>query len=93
MTQIRAFGRRITAPAMGTKKENLWNEVVAACALAPTDERGYFSSRSVQEQLADILGRPVIQQTVAFHLGKLTEASRGPMLESIGPSGAIDTGS
>ncbi len=71
--------------ATGTKKQNLWAEVVAACALAESDERGYFSSRAVQDQLSSILDRPVIQQTVAFHLGKLTEVSRGPLLERIGP--------
>jgi hypothetical protein len=71
--------------ATGTKKDNLWKEVVAACALAESDERGYFSSRAVQDSLSKILGRPVIQQTVAFHLGKLTEQSRGPLLERVGP--------
>ncbi|HVC77542.1 MAG TPA: AAA family ATPase [Candidatus Micrarchaeaceae archaeon] len=69
----------------GTKKRSLWREVVAACAHAETDERGYFSSRAVQESLSMILGRPVIQQTVAFHLGKLTDASHGPLLERTGP--------
>jgi hypothetical protein len=69
----------------GTKKQNLWREVVAACATAETDERGFFSSRAVQDALAKILGRPVIQQTVAFHLGKLTEPSRGPLLQRTGP--------
>jgi hypothetical protein len=72
------------AATTGTKKKNLWKEVVAACALAESDERGYFSSRAVQERLSGILGRPVIQQTVAFHLGKLIEASRGRMLERVG---------
>jgi Cdc6-like AAA superfamily ATPase len=61
----------------GTKKTNLWKQVVAACALAEADERGYFSGRAVQESLSGILNRPIIQQTVAFHLGKLTEESRG----------------
>jgi hypothetical protein len=76
-----AYFRAVT----GTKKQNLWREVVAACAFAESDERGYFSSRAVQTSLSEILGRPVIQQTVAFHLGKLTEQSRGPLLERIGP--------
>lgn len=71
--------------ATGTKKANLWREVVAACALAEADERGYFSSRAVQDSLSKILKRPVIQQTVAFHLGKLIEDSRGPLLERTGP--------
>lgn len=69
----------------GTKKQNLWTEVVAACALAQSDERGFFPSRAVQESLSAILGRDVIQQTVAFHLGKLIEPSRGPLLERKGP--------
>jgi energy-coupling factor transporter ATP-binding protein EcfA2 len=69
----------------GTRKRNLWKEVVAACALAEKDDRGFFSSRAVQDCLSDILGKPVIQQTVAFHLGKLTTTSRGPLLERIGP--------
>ncbi|MGD9701589.1 MAG: AAA family ATPase [Acidimicrobiia bacterium] len=69
----------------GTKKTNMWREVVLACAVAEADDRGYFSSRSVQDSLSQILNREVIQQTVAFHLGKLTENSRGPLLHRIGP--------
>ncbi len=69
----------------GTKKQNLWREVVVACALARNDERGYFATRDVQESLSGILGRPVQQQTIAFHLGKLIEDSRGPLLARIGP--------
>lgn len=68
-----------------TRKTNLWREVVLACALAEKDERGFFPSRAVQESLSKILKRPVIQQTVAFHLGKLIELNRGPLLERIGP--------
>lgn len=69
----------------GTKKKNLWKEVVVACADAESDDRGYFPTRAVQDSLSRILDRDVIQQTVAFHLGKLTEVSRGPLLERIGP--------
>ena len=69
----------------GTKKENLWTKVVAACAMAVSDDRGYFSGRDVQEQLSQILKRETFQQTLAYHLGKLTEVSRGPLLERIGP--------
>lgn len=69
----------------GTRKNSLWREVVAACALSDTDERGYFSSRAIQDQLSEILSRKVIQETFAFHLGKLIEPSRGPLLERTGP--------
>jgi len=69
----------------GTKATNLWKQVVTACALADSDDRGYFSSRAVQDSLSSILGRPIIQQTVAFHLGKLIEESRGQLLDRVGP--------
>lgn len=68
----------------GTRRNSLWREVVAACALSEPDERGYFSSRDVQEKLSEILGRNVLQETFAFHLGKLIEPSRGPLLEKTG---------
>lgn len=72
------------AAVTGTKKANIWKEVVAACATAHSDERGYFSGRAIGEQLGELLGRPIIQQNFAYHLGKLTEQSRGPLLERIG---------
>ncbi|MGI8925513.1 MAG: hypothetical protein ACR2HN_02555 [Tepidiformaceae bacterium] len=68
-----------------TRKKNLWRQVVAACALAESDERGYFSIRAVQEQISALAGRAVVQQAVSYHLGKLTEADRGPLLERTGP--------
>jgi len=69
----------------GTRAKNLWREVVAACALADHDERGYFSSRSVQDALGQLLERPVEQQAVAAFLGKLIGEDRGPLLQRIGP--------
>ena len=68
-----------------TRKSNLWKEVVASCALADSDERGYFATRAVQDRLSIVLKRPVIQQTLAYHLGNLTEESRGPLLARDGP--------
>jgi Cdc6-like AAA superfamily ATPase len=69
----------------GTKKDNLWRHVVLACAMAERDERGFFSSRAVQDAMSELLQRNVSQQSIAFHLGKLIEPSRGPLLERIGP--------
>lgn len=69
----------------GTRAKNLWREVVAACAMADYDERGYFSSRAVQDALGRILGKTVQQQAVASFLGKLIEGDRGPLLQRIGP--------
>jgi hypothetical protein len=69
-----------------TKRDNLWRFVVAACALAPSDERSDFSSRGVIVALQRLMNRSIRQQTIAFHLGKLTEEARGPLLERSGGS-------
>lgn len=69
----------------GTRKSNLWVEVVTGCALAVPDERGYFAIRDVQDQVSKILGKLVTQQAIAYHLGKLTDSDRGPLLERVGP--------
>lgn len=66
--------------AVTATRTSLWPQVVAACALAQTDERGLFSSRALQDALSGILQREVRQQTIAFHLGKLIEEDPGPLL-------------
>lgn len=67
------------------RKGNRWREVIAACALAESDERGYFPTRAVVERMGAILGAPMRQQTIAYHLGELLKADRGPLLERTGP--------
>lgn len=71
--------------ATGVRKGNRWREVIAACALAESDDRGYFPTRAVVERMSDIQSTPVRQQTVAYHLGELMKADRGPLLERTGP--------
>ena len=71
--------------ATGVRKNNLWPEVIAACALAESNERGYFATRAVQDAMSGVIGQPVAQQKVAYHLGKLTSSDRGPLLQRTGP--------
>lgn len=68
----------------GSRKDHLWREVVTACALATSDERGYFSSRDIQDALAELLNRPANQQAFTYHLAKLISPDHGPLLERIG---------
>ena len=68
----------------GTKKGTLWKSVVLACARARIDDLGLFSSGGVLDELKAIVGPQVIQQTITYHLGKLIESDRGPLLERIG---------
>lgn len=72
--------------ATAARKTNHRREAIVACALAESDDRGYFSTRTVTEQYSDLLGRPARQQDVAYYLGNLTQVDRGPLLERTGPT-------
>ncbi len=64
----------------------LWVPVVTACALAQHDDRGYFTSRAVENELNRLIpNRKVVQQTFSYHLGELTTGVRGPLLDRQGP--------
>jgi hypothetical protein len=65
---------------VSTKKNALYKEVLLACALAPTDEFGYFSPSSVREPLERILKREYGVEAFARHLHTFCEGNRGPML-------------
>jgi hypothetical protein len=69
----------------GSHRDSAWPEVVAACALADVDERGYFAVHAVLDELVKMLGRPMTPQSINYHLGKLVSPDRGPLLQKLGP--------
>ena len=71
--------------ATPVRKTSHWREAIIACALAESDDRGYFSSRMVAEQYDRLRDRKTGQEGVAYYLGNLTKAERGPLLERTGP--------
>jgi Cdc6-like AAA superfamily ATPase len=80
LTYREAYRKAVIA----TKKDTLWEQVVLACAQAEYDDLGYFSGSDVVEKLAKLIGDGVMQQRISYHLGKLIEDDRGPLLEKIG---------
>ena len=66
------------------RKENLFAETLAACALTETDALGQFSAVAVEKPLSEILGRPVTASGFAFRLNELTRPERGLILEKSG---------
>lgn len=58
-------------------------EVIMACALADTDNEGYFAPKALAEPLSVLLGRKVRSDTYNDHLVDFTE-ERGPLLERRG---------
>jgi len=65
---------------ISTKKNALYKQVLLACALAETDEYGYFSPSNVRVPLERILKRGYGVEAFARHLHTFCEPDRGPVL-------------
>jgi hypothetical protein len=59
---------------------NKYKEALLACALAPTNEKGYFKSVDVREPYSRIVGREIDIPDFARNLSKLCQDDRGPAL-------------
>ena len=65
-------------------RENLYKQVLLACALANADSLGFFSTEDVRVPMAAIMGRPYDTRAFARHLSSFCERARGPVLQRIG---------
>jgi Cdc6-like AAA superfamily ATPase len=66
------------------RRDNLYTEVLTACALAPTDSLGYFAPSDVRDHMRRVTGRPYEIGAFAKHLRDLCLEIRGPVLERTG---------
>jgi Cdc6-like AAA superfamily ATPase len=66
------------------RKDTLFFPVLAACALAMTDELGRFQQAAVEEPLTKILGERKKATTYAFHMNAMCTPERGSVLERKG---------
>jgi len=76
---VRSFHKATSSP-----RGNLYTEVLLACALAPVDELGYFSSAGVRTYLSHIMRKPYDIPAFARHLNDFCEEERGPVLKKEG---------
>jgi hypothetical protein len=70
--------------AIYSAKENIYKEVLLACAMARTDERGMFAAADIRDALIDILGRRVEIASFTRHLAAFCDPDRGPILRKSG---------
>jgi Cdc6-like AAA superfamily ATPase len=63
-----------------SRKDAQYAEVLLACALAPTDNLGWFYPRHVRIPLSRILGKECKIEAFARHLHSFCEPTRGPIL-------------
>jgi Cdc6-like AAA superfamily ATPase len=63
-----------------TKKDNLFADVLLACALADVNELGEFAAQDIREPMFKITGRAYTIPAYAQHLNEFSEAKRGNIL-------------
>lgn len=68
------------AAVHSNRTDNLYRQVLLACALAKPDERGQFSPTAIIDPLSDILQRQAKIDTFQQHLLKFIEKDRGGVL-------------
>lgn len=65
-------------------KDNMYAEVLLACALAKRDEQGKFSATAIREQLRNILGREIEISGFTRHIAAFCDPERGAVLRKTG---------
>ncbi len=65
-------------------RENMYAQVLLACALAGTDSLGYFAAVDVRVPLAEIMGKRYEIPAFSQHLNAFCEPTRGPILQRVG---------
>jgi len=69
---------------MSTRRDTIFPQVLLACALAKTDELGYFAAGDVRSPLSDIMGKTYRIASFSRHLNDFCGGERGPVLEKTG---------
>jgi hypothetical protein len=68
------------------RKDALFSQVLLACALAPKNQLGFFTSGSIRDPLEAIAGRRIEIPAFSNHLSQFLEPARGAVLQREGSS-------
>jgi len=66
------------------RKDALFSEVLLACALAPKNQLGFFTSGAIRDPLEVIAGRRIEIPAFSNHLSQFLEPERGAVLQREG---------
>lgn len=69
---------------LSSRKDNLFADVLLACALAELDDLGTFASQDVRVPMQGITGKPYDIPAFAQHLNEFSDDKRGNILKKIG---------
>ncbi len=79
-TTLSAYHKATTSP----RRDNLYGDVLLACALARTDSLGYFAAADVREPLSQIKKKRFDIPSFSRHLNDFSDNKRGPILKKFG---------
>lgn len=79
-TLVAAYHKATASP----RTENLYAQVLLACALAKADQLGYFAAADLRESLSRIMKKRYEIAAFSRHLADFCDEDRGPVLERIG---------
>ena len=68
------------------RRDALFSQVLLACALAPKNQLGYFTSGAIRDPLETIAGRRIEIPAFSNHLSQFLEPERGAVLQREGSS-------
>lgn len=66
------------------RRDNIFREVLTACALAKKDPLGRFNAKSVATKLKEITGQDYDVPAFSYHLNEFCEEGRGSILQKYG---------
>jgi hypothetical protein len=70
--------------AVSSPRGNLYPQVLLACALAETDDLGFFSSVQVREPMSRVMKKPYAIAAFSHHLTDFCSQEHGPVLQRAG---------
>ena len=79
-TVIRAFDLATASP----RRQNFYFQALLACALAPTDQLGYFRPVDIRDWYSKIMGSDQNISAYTRHLHGLCDENRGAVLQRLG---------
>ena len=78
---VSAYHKAITSP----RKDNLYSQVLLACAMTPTDPLGFFYAGDVRGPMSTIMKAQYDIPAFSQHLKAFCDLTRGPVLKRDGP--------
>jgi len=84
VVQKHSLLREYQTAVQSPRPDNLFTQVLAACALAEKNRLGYFTPAAVREPMSRIMGRPYGIANFATHLSAFTQTDRGAVFQRSG---------